>query len=417
MQRTLLLPLLLIAVSLAFGCERTPEDLEVWRDAEGGYEKISDWAKSPEEPMPVRVRAVQILIEEAQPNEVGMILDEVEPATAEKMANEAKPTVESLWQKQDFPTQEEIEEGGGTMQVSGSVAVVGKDAAYFLQPYASGEAKEAYEAILTEWMSADQELRNQLGATTLGQIAPRAGDEGLDAMMGWLKETDRPALVAAKIRENADDDVKAAVAKVISDRAMEAHPEISNELEVAILETEDPAIVPYLEKALRDKESPPALADAAMDTYIKVQGVKGTPLFAELVRDRQGLMRSVAAQRIVELRGKAGLLAAANALPLDAEGYSDEEDDGLGKMVEIFCNFMSTEMKKQDVESIDDVLGRALESDRWPTVAIGLQCARTVGAKSLKPKVEALTSNRTSLPKWGEDQTIGGLAKEVAAEL
>jgi hypothetical protein len=418
MRRLVYFPLLTaLLFSLVIGCERKPEDLEVWRNAEGGFEKLTEWAKSPEEPMPVRERAVQILVEESQANTVGMIVTEVDAETGAKLANAALPSVQEMWKKQDFPSQKEIEESGGQAQVAGSVAVAAKDAAYFLQPTATGDAKAAYEAILAEWMSADQELRTQLGDTTLGQIAPRAGDKGIDAMMAWLREADKPSVVAGTLRRDASDEVKAAVAKVLNERAMKEHPEISNELEVAILETDHPNIVPYLERALRDEQAPAKLVDAAMDTYIRVQGPKATPMFVELVSNRAGLMRWVAAQRIMELRGKAGVLVTANALPLEAEGYEGEEgEDGFKKELEVFCNFVSTEMKKQDVGSIDDVLGRALESDRWPTVAVGVQCARTMGAASLKPKLEAV-SDKTTLPKWGEKKTVAGFASETAAEL
>ncbi len=409
--------LLLLAVSLALGCERKPEDLEVWRNAEGGFEKLSEWARSSEEPMPVRERAVQILVEEAQGNEVGEIVTTVDAETGAKLANAAFPSVKKMWDAQDFPTQKEIEESGGTAQVAGSVAVAAKDSAYFLQPVATGEAKAGYEAILAEWMSADQELRTQLGDTTLGQIAPRAGEQGLEKMMEWLRKADKPSVVASKIRQDADDEVKGAVATVLAERAAKEHPEISNELEVAILETEHPNIVPYLEKAISDEAAPAKLVDSSMDVYIRIQGPKATPLFVELVTNRAGLMRWVAAQRIMELRGKAGVLVAANALPLEASAYDGEEgDDGFKKELEVFCNFVSTEMKKQEVDSIDDVLGRALASDRWPTVAVGVQCAKATGSTALKPQLEAVT-DKTTLPKWGEKKTVADFAKEVAAEL
>ena len=415
---TLLLLIASLALAALTGCERSPDDLEAWRNAEGGFEKMQAWATSPEEPMPVRVKAVQILIEERQTSDLFPTFEGIEdPQAKAQIIEGVLPTLEAMWAKQDFPSMEEVEAKGGQMEVGDSAAVVAKDAAFFLQPHAQGQAKEKLEAILAEWMSEDQDLRTQLGSTTIGQIAPRSGPKGVDAMLAWFEKTDKPARVARMIREGASDEVKGALAEALRKRAEAEHPELSEELEVAVLETEHDAIVPYLEKAIADPQSPDRLVDGAMDALIRIREERATPFFAKMVGETRGLKRWVSAQRLVELRGKAGVLAAANALPLEMDTYPPVEEEGFKEDVEVFCNFVSTEMAKLGVEGIDDVLIGGLQSERWPVQVVALRCAETTKASGVEPQVEALRSSDQPLPGWGEPTTIGDVAESVAATL
>ncbi len=414
----------LIIVALALtACERKPEDLEKWRNAEGGFEKMVEWAQSPEEPEAVRIRAVQILIEEHQPNELQPLLEGVDDAAMRKtLVDGALQTVEKMWSKGDFPEVDK-ETKTGMAKVAGRLEVEGaKDAAYFLQPHAEGATRKRLEEILAEWMSEDQDVRNQLGVTTIAQIAPRAGDEGIKMMLKWVNETKQPALVVKKIMAANEDDknekVTAALADAIRERAEAEHPNLSNQTETAMLMVPHENLAPYAKKAILDPESPANLIDSSMDVYIKALGERATPLLAKLVTEKTGLLRWVSATRLIEIRGKAGALAAVKALPLEAEKYSDDEKHALSKESEIFCNFVDTELKEQGVESADDVVANMLSSDRWPVQVIGLQCAKITQATGVKDAVDAMTKDRTVIPNWGEEEkTIGELAEEVSASL
>lgn len=409
---------LLLALGLIVGCERKPEDLEVWRTSEGGFEKLAEWAKSAEEPEAVRIRAIQILIEE---NEVGDLLPLFEAlpddATRAKFADAMLPTVEALWNTQDQPRMtQEVKEGGGQIKVGESKTVVGKDAAFFLQPFASS-AKARYEEILATWMSEDQDLRTQLGATTIGQVMPRSGEKGLAAMVTWLETTTKPATVQRNVMEHAKDDDKimGELANVLVKRANEKHPEIEGELEVALLENGHKNLMPYIEKAINDPAVSNKLKDGLMDAVVRTQGEKATPFFSEVVRTQKGLLRWVAAQRIIEVRGKAGILIAANAMPLEYEAYEPEE---LKKESEFLCNFISTEMKEQGVDSVSAEIKRGLESERWPVKAIALRCAEITKDASVKAEVSALAASKDHLGGFGDAKmTVGKFASEVAAKL
>ena len=274
---------------------------------------------------------------------------------------------------------------------------------------------------MTAWLSQDHQLRNQLGETTLGQILPRAGDEGFEGMIAWFKESKRPGNIAKDIRKHADDKTSARFAKVIAEKAKKAHPEISKELEVVILETEDEAIVPFLEFAIESPKSAPTLADAAMDAYIRIKGVKATPFLAKLVTENEGLMRWVALTRLIELRGTAGVLQGVNALPLDAEGYPAEGKNMLSKEWKYFCNIIKSELEKKDVKDPKPTVERMLGLSRWPAQVLGLKCTEMYEWSSLKPKVEALSEDEQVIPHWtdeeGEPMTVGALASDVAEAL
>lgn len=410
----------LVCIGFAMGCERKPEDLEVWRNAEGGYEKMVEWAQSPEESEAVRVRAVQILVEEHQPNMLQPLFEAIEdPALKAKLVDGAMPTVQSMWDKKDYP---KIEDGAeGLVKVEGRSESVGaKDAAYFLQPHATGASKDALEAILAEWMSADQDVRDQLGVTTLGQVAPRAGKKGIDMMLVWLETTKQPSSVIDKIAVAAQQDQNAeldgALAAAVAKRAEAEHPKLSTQTEVAVLKMNHENIVPYLERAIQDPESPKSLIDACMDVYARIMKERAGPLFAKLVAEKSGLLRWVSATRLIEIRGKAGALAAANALPLEPDSYSEPEDDAFKKESEIFCNFVNSELTSQDVDP-KPVAKQFLGSSRWPVQVLGVRCAKTTGAAELKEDLLAMGKDKTPLPGWGEEKSLGELAAETAAEL
>ena len=134
-------------------------------------------------------------------------------------------------------------------------------------------------------------------------------------------------------------------------------------------------LAPYLERAILDPESPAELVDSAMDIYARSMGEKATPLFAKLVAEKDGLLRWVAATRLIEIRGKSGVLAAAKALPLEPASYAKPEPDSFKKESEIFCNFVDTELKEQGIETAEDVVKNLLQSERWPAQVLGLRCA------------------------------------------
>lgn len=409
----------LLLVATSFGCERKPEDLEQWRTAKGGMEKMQEWATSKEEPRPVRIRAVEILVEEGEANALKPTLDAVEDKKLRaEMVDHAVPIVEKQWQKQDMPKlSDDVKEQGGAVKAGASDSVKAKDAAYFLVPYAEGDNKKKLQGILAEWMSTDWQLRNQLGSTTLGQIAPEAGKPGAKALVAWLEKAVQPHVVAAMIKKEADDETKAKAAEVLRKRAEEKHPELGPSLEQAILSFGHKGLTPYLKKAITDPNSPNELIDGAMDAMVRNEGERAAPFFTDLVKNRSGLLRWVSATRLVEVLGKPAFTYVAKGLPVEMDSYPGVEETGLKENTQYFCKMYHGEMKDNDVSTVDGQLTRGLSSSRWPARVLALQCARTFKAADLKDKIAELKDDNQKIPGWGEETSIGDLANSVLEEL
>ncbi|MFB6265360.1 MAG: hypothetical protein ABEL76_17305 [Bradymonadaceae bacterium] len=418
-----LAPLLVLIAA----CERTPKDVEKWRNAKKGMEKMQTWAASPKEPMDVRVRAVRIMIEEGRTPLLVSTFDDIESKSErEKLAAEVAPVIEEMWEKKDFPTLDSGDSaaGGKKVKVGDSMSVKAKDAAYYVEPHASGDAHSRFQSILAQWLSKDWKLRNQLGNVTLGQILPRAGEAGVENALTWLEETDRPGEVAATLRKHADEKVKTQIAKVIAKRAEKAHPKLSGSLKRAVVETRQEPITDYLETAIRSPKSSPKFVDAAMEALKTIQGKRATGFFAELIEKKSGALRWAAINDLIQIRGKGGVLSAAIALPLDREAYTSDEEGQFKKDANWFGSFTVTEMQDEGVSSISDTVLRMIDSGRWPARAMALaiiqQAYQNDASDLLKndhgklvSTVEELTSNGERLPNWGEPQTLGGLARET----
>ncbi len=422
------LAVVIVALGLVagLGCERSPEDVEQWRNAKGGMEKMQEWATSPSEPMPVRIRAVEVIIEEHSPTTLDPTFESIDDEEAQKEIVEAVTSrIQKMWETQDTPElDEETKQEGGKVDVSKeSEAVKAKDAAYYLVPYASGENKSTLQSILDEWLSQDWELRDQLGKTDLDQSLSRSTDQGAKHLLEWLKKTDDPHQVAETLRENAEIDEQ--VAEILIERARENHPELSTSLLSAIVNSESDKVLPYLKDATRDPDSSPKLIDQAMEAIKSIQGPRSVNFFSELISEHKGDLRWAAVNDLISIRGKGGILTAATALPLDKESYAHPEDDSFKKDSEWFANFVAGEMKDADVSTIAPTLVRALESERWPVQVLGLQTARAAhdkellgdGADKVGEAVQALTSSRTEIPGWGETKRVGQLAHETADSL
>jgi hypothetical protein len=412
----------ILALSMLFvstGCDRTPEDIEQWRKAKGGMDKMQEWASSTEEPKNVRIHAIKIMVEEGAANALQPTLDGIEDKKLRaEMVDVAVPIVETMWNKKDMPTvSDELKAKGGRMRAGSSESVKAKDAAYFLQPFAEGEQKQKLEAILADWMSADWQLRNKLGTTTLGQIAPRAGDKGVDSLILWLEEAIEPNTVVAMIDEMADDEAREKTAIVIRKRAEEAHPKLNPSLENAVLTFKHEELTPYLKKAVTDPASSNSLIDGAMDALVRNEGERAAPFFSDLVKNEKGLLRWVAATRLVEVMGKPAFTYVATGLPVEMDTYPPTEKASLRDDSQYFCKMYHGEMGDAGIKSVSDQIKRGLNSSRWPARMLGLQCARVFKATDLREDISALTSESQIIPGWGEETTIGDFASEVLEEL
>ncbi len=419
-----------IAFSLAtvcsLGCERKPEDLEQWRNAQGGMEKMKEWAESKEESTAVRVRALQILIEQDQLPEVSQVLKSVKDEEVKKaMVAMAVKTSKEMWAADDYPKmpkdpKAKAKDGELNFAVGNSKAIKGMETAYFVYPHASDAQKKELQPIFAEWLSADHELRGKLSErVTLPQVLPMAGEKGFDGIMVWFESSKTPSVIADAVEQYGDDKTKELFTKAIYERAMKEHPNVNQQLVVIIAKLTDKSILPYLERAIDDPQSPGPLADSMMDTYIRIKGPAATSKLNELVTKRKDIMRSVAFTRLIELRGEAGVTQGATALPLEIEGYATEGDNTLEKDAPYMCNIIDSELEKSHkVKDHKPVVKKMLDSNRWPAQAIAIHCAEMNKWSDWKPTIEALAESKQVVPGWGEEgTTLGDIATQAAAKL
>lgn len=417
-QRGLLSVLLVFLLVASLGCERKPGDLEQWRTAKGGMQKMQEWAQSDEEPRDVRIRAVEILIEEGQVNQLKPTLEGVaDTKLRAEMVAAVVPTVEKMWAANDYPKISEADEEKGAVKVGASESVVAKDAAFFLIPFAEGAEKEKLQKILAEWMSADWQLRNQLGNVKLNQIAEYAGEAGNKGLLDWLKVAIEPHRPADMIARGGDDATQEKAALILLERANADYPKLTPSLNGAVMATNRAELAPLFKKMINDPESSGGTIDAAMDALVRVQDRRAAPFFSDLIGKRGGQIRWVAADRISEVLGKPAFTFVSTALPVEMDTYPGQDSEGFKKEATGYCGLYKAKMAKAGTTDVSDELKKGLESARWPARVLGLKCAEVFKSTDLAADVDALKSDRQQVPGWGEATTVGAIATEVAATL
>lgn len=440
----------LISFALTLGllsvvaCERKPEDLEKWRRAKGGMQKMVQWAKDKKEPMPVRERAVQILIEQGEVLELQPLFSSIkDEADRQALASAAVPLIEKMWATQDMTRLSEAKKNDqGDRVVTGikikedAKSVYAKDAAYYLAPYVKPADKPKLESILGAWLAEDHLIRDTMGKASLGQIVPRAGDKGMEGVFAWFNAAKDPVRVAEIILREADDKTRDKFAGVVVKKLEAAYPDkLNNDLEALMLMTQAPSMVPFAKKLVLEGKASGGFTDAAMDVVIKQDGPKATMWLDQIIRERTSLMRAVAMTRMINVRGEGGVLPALNALPLEIEKYAPVDDkDNFEGTASYFCNVLEAkyycgvpgspvegtsckEDEKFKGKKPDEEVKRMVSSTRWPVQVVGMACVKRFKLKALKPQVEALKESAQVVPGHAEGTTIGALATKLAEAL
>ncbi|TXD43309.1 hypothetical protein FRC96_01730 [Lujinxingia vulgaris] len=410
---------LIAALLIPTGCQRTPEDLEVWRTAKGGTEQLTTWAESEEEPLEVRVRAVQILIEEGEHARIPRTLDRVEDEAARQaMADGAIPTIETMWAANDIPElTEEMKEQGAELVIGDSKSTRAKDAAYMLYPYLSEGAQQKAQAILKAWLEKDLELRDQLGDATVAQIVPLAGDGAVELVAPWLKETFQPGRIAAAMREFVPEEDQGPLDAALAERAREEHPELKRDLPQAIFNANTAEAAPYFEFAIFDENTSTEHIQAAMEALARVKGKDATETYQKIITERPGLMRWVAANYIIDTQKRESLPLIASALPTTTEGWDIPREDSFEAATSQVCNLYKGTMEREKVTDFEPIIKELLAMESWPAQTLGVVCAGVTNATSLQPDVAALSGERQRLPGWSSRTTLGQLASQIASAL
>jgi hypothetical protein len=409
---------LFLALIATVGCKRSPEDLEAWRDARGGMDQLSEWASSDRESLEVRIRALQILIEEIEGDRVPRILDRVDdPELRQQLADGAMGGVETLWGADDIPEfTEELRTGGGTIVIG--KAALGKDIAFQLHPYVGPEQRERVEEILREWMSVDPEFRTQLGGARIPALVPRAGDGAIELLTDWIKTADDPREVVAQLRQNVTDEAQNRVIdRAVVERALDEYPEVSREVQHAVVEARTDEVVPILEKVILEGAVDDFL-QGSLDTLVKVQGEEAGEFLSRVIVERFGVVRWAAANALIDARDDAGLVDIARALPtepdpIEAVRHGPGDDDTLKRYFTQVCNYYGIAVERRELEGHVDSLREVLAIDTWPAQVLFLLCTARTKATELVDEVAGLRSSRVRLRQWGGRIMIGEIATEV----
>lgn len=416
--RNLLWSLLVVALTVGLGCDRSPEDLEEWRTARGGIDQLAEWAKDGGEPMEVRVRAVQIIIEEGEDRFIPRILDEIDDEQArQQITTGAMETVREMWEVQDFPeVDEELLEEGGEIALEGLNSIYAIESLYRLMPYLDDEQQEVGQEILRDWISRDQMVRNQWADVGIPLLVPLAGEGATELVSNWILDSNDPRSVAASLRRHAPDGTHGPIDEAVVELAREQHPNVEMDLKHAINGAESDAIVPYLEEVIVDEEVSNELFQIAIDTIADVlDGEDAAGVLSTVVKQRPGVLRWAAATAILDAREKAGLKDIAKALPGDDDAFGSEDE--FNQRATYLCNYVNTHVERGDFEEDYDTLVALLEMEHWPAQTLGLQCAARLGAKQLREDVEALSGQSGQIHGWGQRLTIGQFADHVAENL
>jgi hypothetical protein len=417
MEKLYLSGLIAIFVLVSVSCERTADDLDRWRNAKSGVDKFIKWTGDAKQPKPVRQRSFELLVIDEHYAAISKALDKVESQQRrQKLVTSVMPRLKKMWEKQDFPSSEEIadaKESGSRVKVGESDAVQAKDTAYHLLPYAGPSDKSFLRDLLADWMSKDWEIRNQLGRLTFQDLITRIDANAAGHLAEWMKTTKQPVYVTKLANQFGEPSIQDAVAKNLAARLTEMHPDVDESFRTAMLMTESSEIAEYLRKAIMSAKSGPKLVSDAIDTLTRIQKEKAVPFFQDVIDQTKGKLRWIATQRIIELRGKAGFLIAAKALPEDTEAYDDKQGAQLQDNAEFFCNFYKTELEKEGVVSAELQLEKGLDHDKWPVRLLASLCLRKLEIEGLEKELKDLTDDRTDIPGWEDYDTVGEVAERT----
>ncbi|MBH24243.1 MAG: hypothetical protein CMH57_07300 [Myxococcales bacterium] len=396
---------LLLVVS---GCQRKPEDLEVWRPsrAKNGLDKLKEWIADDSEPMPVRVRASEILVEEDYAYALATSLEKASEGDRATIVAQLTPTILQWYNTQDATVE--------AYETNKSKQVIAKEGLYHLYKHAPPEQKAQIEAALVDWLSKDLFVRNQMGTITVNQIAEALGPKGAEPLLKALADpNNQQHTIAADLRKIKDKAIDAKRVEVLTKMAESQLPKLDKDLERAILEEEDASIAPLLVTIVDNDKVEPAVRDSAHLRIGKVQGkVQAMSTYITWVRKGPEGLRWISIQSIAEIQGKLGLTPILAALP-EKGTYGEGDPEGFSRDAGRLCQ---TEVK--EMKDTEPVFVKALSTGTTPAKAVALRCLQEVGTQAAaKAPVEKLVEDETPLPAWGETKTLGALAKETLGKL
>ncbi len=408
----MMVALCLAAGHLATGCKmkRNPEELEEWRPskARNGLEKLQEWIADPGQKMPTRMRAIEILLEEEYALAVAEALKKAPEGDRVTMLGTIVPQLDKDYQTKDANID--------TYSSGRSKQVKAKDALFYLLPVMTkAEDKEMVMGHLEDWMKGGHyHERDQMGKVNYQELIDVLGPRAAPPLLSALEDPKNQQAVLAKLLGSLKDPkVDKKVAQTLVMMANKSLPKLDKDLEAAILQVKDEAVVPLFVRMVPNEAIDGGLRTTAVQRIQEIKGPSSMPIFLNWIKDQPELLRWVSVQAIAETRGKAGLGPILANLPTD-KPYGEGDEEGFKGEVERLC---SEEVKK-GMKDTEPIFIQHLSTGSWPAKAVSLGCLQFVGTKKARPAVEKLLKDKTEVPSWGADvKTLGDLAKATLDKL
>ncbi len=394
------------AFALSLGaCDSTvtESDLQKWTNNEVGFEKVTTVIQDPKQPMPIRVRALEVVIEKGHEIRVRGMIDPIADE-ADRLAV-ARQLVDHLMKH---------------VQTRSPSQLQAKDAAMTLMRFLPPEQLDALRKVVAEWAFSDitwetppadikQKLESRISA---GQIADLGayGYESAAILLanGFVADQMVRYLSAAKTPEAGALFIKA------MRRYLPAYGPNPFYLDT-LRKTEDPAAAVmllelYLNKGLEQEARDACFATAIMmleSAKIKDDAAAKKLVVDELMKvakdgDAEDLW--LVSANVLGLTGTSRL--AEFLANVDPELKYREADEDAAKSTLDLCFDLEAMQKPAEIEP---VLRRQLASGNPVQKAIALLCAKTMRLEGLRPELTALAA---ALDK-PEDISAAALLGEV----
>ncbi|MEZ4269261.1 MAG: HEAT repeat domain-containing protein [Myxococcota bacterium] len=392
----------------------TEEDLHKWTHNDLGIQRIGEVVSDPLQPVPTRIRALEVIVEKGLSSKLRLLLDEVPESAgrAEVVAGLQAELLDHLVKKDDAQYES-------------------KDALMQLQRYVSVEQFAVVQKAVADWAFADVQWDTPEGEVkqrverrmTSGQIADLGpeGWRGAAVLVSYGLAVDR---MLTYLTDAKDPEAT----KLLLEAMKRLHSNIGvriHHLE-ALARTESPAAATYLLDIYLDDTKEADIRNSAFNAAI---GMLEAPALA---KDSAGIVERLL--KLMEAKQPGDRwLGALNIIRLDGVGRLED----VLKLLKDDVDYSTTDIpaRKSVMDLCLDVYDgghaeRAVPifmkhaTDSNPVVAaVSIVCLKANQAQRAKPVLEAIVGSadeavtRPLTRFLGESMTLAGLARNAAEGL
>lgn len=401
-------------------CKPTPDYLDRWANREGSEEKFIGYLQDPETSHAVKVRALELLVEQWQYSSSlmrnGEPLTKLEPGERARVVKDAVPGMQKIADESD------------------AMKVRVRDAAYNIsKAVEDAEAREALRGIVANWLKNDWEPCRSIGAVPTADLFQMVGPEiGKPIILEEIKTGDYAQIVCTlqSTRGVAWRDSSEEIAVAVRDKWVEGNLPDNTQARVSYLDEFAPLvnhepIKVWLFSEFSNSETPAVYRNYFVELLASNRSESDIPRYIELLK-LENNFRWMAVKALVDIENAAGLDRALNKLPADSDyAYFDgsRRYDGFKRASEVVCKLKRLgEIEDQ----ARDVFEKHLNDENIYTRVISIDCLGTYGDTESIQKLEQLRSglsrsDNVDVPYWtGQDEptiTLRDLIDESIKEI